>query len=196
MFKIEAIILKVERIRDTKIRLILFTREYWKVSCWYNKKNFSFWIWDSITCYLERKGGNNFLKNVDWKISAPLENWKYSTVISFMEIISIFMKFMPDWAINEWAFDDYMSLLYGLKIWMIIEGHHYSLYQFRLLKSLGSLNPHKIVLSPVVHYIHEKIGWVSIDTLLGAKEMKQSDKDILQKITLRTLYSMNENVYT
>jgi hypothetical protein len=195
MFKIEAIILKVEKVRDAKIRLILFTREYGKISCWYNKKNFSFWIGDSITCYLERKESNNFLKNVDGKISAPLENWRYSTVIAFMEIISIFMRFIPEWAINEWAFDDYMSLLYWLKIWMNIEGHHYSLYHFRLLKSLGSLNPHQIQLSPVVHYIHEQIGWISINKLLAAKEMKESDREILQKITLKTLYSMNENVY-
>jgi len=105
------------------------------------------------------------------------------------------MKFMPEWAINEWAFDDYMSLLYGLKIWMNIESHHYNLYQFRLLKSLGSLNPHQIQFSPVVHYIHEQIWWISINKLLEAKQMKESDREILQKITLKTLYSMNENVY-
>lgn len=71
MYRFPAIILSITRIRDNNTRIVLLSREYGKITGWWNKKNITgIDIGDIAEVLISREGTKNTIKNVDIKIHA------------------------------------------------------------------------------------------------------------------------------
>ncbi len=190
MFKTQAIILHVQKIRDSKVRIIFFTREYGRISCWFKKREFSHGIWDIVLIYIERIGSENMLRTVEARQSIIMNTWKYCTIIPFLEIIRIFYALLPESVPHTNIFDDYLWLVLSLREWNIISLFHYILFQFRILKILGIIDGSKLTWNPRMNYIDSHITIVPIRRILESKPLNPWEWELLQKINLQALYRL------
>ncbi len=194
MFKVDAIILEKTQVRDKKIGVHLFTREYGKVFCWYNKKSFHHDIGDIVCLYIERNEGNNAIKNISSSIWVPLENWSYSGLYNFMEIVWLFGKGIADGDPHISIFDDYKNLLMSIRLWIRLEKYHYDLYKFRILKHLWVIHISEKDISPVINYIHTNISKVPINTLISSKKIQNHDALLIERINLKALHEVQKTL--
>jgi recombinational DNA repair protein (RecF pathway) len=136
MFKTESIILKIESIRDNQTRVVLLTREYGKVSCWYRKRQFLHDIGDMIFVVLERDNSTNTIKFTENMYSPRESHWNYSKIRVFLESLALMNTLIPEMAPYASLFHDYRGLLTHMQKSESLHEHHYLLFQFRILRTL------------------------------------------------------------
>ncbi len=101
----------IQKIRDSNFRIILLTREYGKISCWHKTKNCGYDTGDIINISIERIGTINTIKYVDGIMSISGKDWDYNGIISFLELIVLLGKYIPESMPHPAIFDDYSNLL-------------------------------------------------------------------------------------
>lgn len=190
MFKTPAIILSIQRIRDTKFRVILFTREYWRVTCWFNKKDLSKDIGDAVMVHIERIWRENIIKHIDVITRVDFGIWNYETIMLFLEIIRMFSVLLPDSVPHVGVFDDYTRLLKVLREWTVLESFHYSLLQFRILRILWFVDDSSFREDARMSYIHARVASVPVHKIFESKPLSANEGSLLRKITHETLYSL------
>ena len=107
MFKTESIILSVDTIRDSNIRVVLLTKEYGKISVWYKKKQFPHDMGDIIFTTIDRQGSLNLLKYTESMMSPREEQWSYQKIRIFLESIALIHALAPEMAPYMNIFRDY-----------------------------------------------------------------------------------------
>jgi len=95
MFRSKGIVLNIQKIRDNQIRIVLFTREYGKITCW-SKKQISADIGCIISIFIERKGNQNLLKTHETLASAGDMFQKYDEVICFLQLLDSLNLMLPE----------------------------------------------------------------------------------------------------
>lgn len=191
MFKTEAVILNIQRIRDNQQRLVLFTKEYGKVSCWNRKKGGFFDIWDLVNISIDRSmGWENIAKDIEIKDRPYSQNWKFETIICFLEILRIFEKLLPESSPHQTLFRDYLSLLKGIKEPNQLHTSHYFLFELRILKMLGFVNGNDFSKTERLQYIHKSISEVPIWKILESKPIYEEEWIFIKQMNQKTLYQL------
>lgn len=188
MFKTEAIILSIYRIQDGNTRITLLSKEYWKISCWYKKKQFLHDIGDIIFLTIDRVGSINVLKYSE-SISSPREeSWNYNKILVFLESLALMNTLIPDMSPYANIFQDYKWLLIHMSNQLSLEEHHYVLFQFRILRSLWYIGNDKFQSSPIWRYIYDNVLHTPLSQLLSSKKLKEWDVDTIRWANREAIY--------
>ena len=90
MYKTNAVILSISRIRDNQTRIVMISQEYGKITGWWSKKNISgIDLGDIIEVLISRDGGKNQVKNIDIKTPGWSRTWNYVRIVAFLETLRI-----------------------------------------------------------------------------------------------------------
>ena len=188
VFKITWIILLTQKIRDNNFRIILLTREYWKISCWHKTKWLPYDLWDIVHASIERNWVINHFKQLERIESLGWMTWSYASIIEFLWLLSLLHEFLADGMSYPSLFDDYGSLFWYIKWGGHTEVHHFLLLKIRTLKTLWVLNPNDINSTPVLRYIYHNIRSSPIHKIVTSKPLDIADLTTLQVTIENTLH--------
>lgn len=189
MYRFRAIILNITRIRDNSTRIVMMTREYWKITGWWNKKNITgIDLWDVIEVIISREGTKNSIKNLDLVTSWWNRDWNYLQISYFLKTLKTISQISIEGQECTVLYDDtYFLIRYGLKNPMT--QCHYSIFQMRILKSLGSMNPELFANDPVLNYIYNNISTTPLERILSAN-IKNIHIETIEQINLNSIYTL------
>ena len=110
MFRTHAIVLYIQKIRDNQKRIILFSRDYGKITCW-SKKNVLPDIGNIVSVVIERRGNENHIKTIDTidSLGDTFEN--YEQVYNFLTLIETLYRLLPDALEHRNIYDDILELV-------------------------------------------------------------------------------------
>mgnify|MGYP006051565439 CR=1 FL=1 len=191
MYRFRAIILNITRIRDNNTRIVMLTREYWKITWWWSKKNITgIDLWDVVEVLISRDENKNTIKNVDFVTSWWNKNWNYSQIFSFLKTLHIINQISIDNHECFQLFDDtYFLIRYGIK--NVLNSDQYTIFQMRVLKSLWSMNPDILGNDPILQYIYKNITHSPLERVLSAN-IKNNHINIIEQANLNSLYTLKQ----
>lgn len=191
MYRFRAIILNITRIRDNNTRIVMLTREYWKITWWWSKKNITgIDLWDVVEVLISRDENKNTIKNVDFVTSWWNKNWNYSQIFSFLKTLHIINQISIDNHECFQLFDDtYFLIRYGIK--NILNSDQYTIFQMRVLKSLWSMNPDILGNDPILQYIYKNITHSPLERVLSAN-IKNNHINIIEQANLNSIYTLKQ----
>lgn len=191
MFRTHAIILSTQKIRDQFTRVILFTKEYWKINSWH-KKGILPDITSLCEIQIERENGFNIIKNIekirriwDFHIST------YDNIHEFLTIFHILTTLLPDSSEHRSIFDDIENII-TLNSIEAKPSEFYTMIQARILKKLWYLDDARFEETPLHRYIYDHLEIASISAISHSKPIPV---DILQGIRLSILESEHRITY-
>lgn len=138
MYRVQAIILYRQTIRDNQSRTILFSQDFWKITTW-EKWNQGWDIWSTIEALIERIRWQNHLKKIEILNVPSLSGWSYEEVAEYLYIFQMLYSALPDWVEHLWLYRDihyFTSMVNSLvgKVCFI------TYLQARIMKKLGYLD--------------------------------------------------------
>ncbi len=168
----------------------MISQEYGKITGWWNKKNISgIDLGDIIEVLISRDGGKNQVKNIDIKIPWWSRNWNYVRIVAFLETLHIVNKMSREWAECRSLYEDTAGFInYGRSQDMSL-GHH-TVFQMRILKSLGSMDKSILGDDPILRYIYDNISHTSLERILSSSNVKTEHIEKIQQANLYSLYML------
>ncbi|MBP6981860.1 recombination protein O N-terminal domain-containing protein [Candidatus Gracilibacteria bacterium] len=187
MFRVKAIIIHKQKIRDGQIRVVIFTKEFGKITAWH-KKQICPGIGSMNEIHIERNGGQNHIKNIETIQSISGETWKYEEVIEFLRILQTLYELLPDSSEHITIYEDIEKMLFfiqeaNLKIQTLFLTH------IRILKKLGSLKEEIFSEVDILRYIYINIDKKSMESILGSNTIDEMHINILKKAVEESRYS-------
>lgn len=190
MYKVQAVILSIQRIRDNQTRVVMISREYGKITGWWNKKNITgIDIWDLIEVLISRQESKNLIKNIDIQIPGWSKSWNYGRIISFLDTLHMVNKMSIEWSECYTLYEDIAKFITYGKSQDINIGHH-TVFQMRILKSLGSMDQGMLGTDPILRYIYDHISDTPLDRILSSSTLKTEHIAKIQQINLHSLYML------
>lgn len=200
MFRSQVIVLYIQKIRDDRTRLILFSKEYGKITCW-SKKQVLTDIGNIANILVERKWWENQLKSIDTIGSLDAILGSYDEVRHFLDILWALYKLLPESAEQRSLYDDIYwlirifpsrkSLDIDANIFSIWNIQLFILIHIRILKKLWFLNQWLFEESDILKYVYEHIEKKMIQEIALAKSLEHTLIESLKKIISQTHYSLN-----
>ncbi len=190
MFKTQAIILHIHKIRDLQWRIIVFSREYGKISCWTYKTKFDHDIGDIVMLVLERKGWRNIVSKVEQFLSNQKPIWHYDALKRFLEIIKTLYLLLPEMVPQNQIFWDYKKLIEFHNTCEVLDDI-YTLFLLRILKTLWFVGEDEFRENQVLLYIFRNIESEKIQKILETKKLQTSDRETIDKINLLCLHRIS-----
>lgn len=200
MFRSQVIVLYIQKIRDDRTRLILFSKEYGKITCWSKKQVLSD-IGNIANILIERKWWENYLKSIDTVVSLDSKLQSYDEISHFLDMIRTLYRLLPDSAEQRWLYDDIHELIYTFQtreilninknIFSIWNIQLFILIHIRILKKLGFLNQWLFHGSDILKYIYLHIEKKLIQEIAEGKSLEQNLIETLKSIILQTHYSLS-----
>lgn len=190
MFRSQAVILSLQKIRDNQIRIILFTQEYGKVSCWSKKPIWSD-VGNIVLVVIERKGTENHLKNIETIISLGDSLGDFDSVIEMLHFLEMLYRIIPESLELKWIYKDISET------WQIIKERWHSLWkdgiiqllilvQLRVLKKLGFLRQEYFEDTQVLLYIYRHIHSKNLTEIAEGKVLESKILNNLRENILKT----------
>ena len=200
MFRSQVIVLYIQKIRDDRTRLILFSKEYGRITCWSKKQVLSD-IGNIASVLMERKWRENYLKSIDTIVSVDLMLESYEEISHFLDMIKTLYNLLPESVEQRWLYDDIHELLrifpdrrmlnMRQEIFSIWNIQLFILIHIRILKKLGFLNQWLFHGSDILQYIYHHVEKKLIREIIDGKSLEQNLIESLKKIILQTHYSLN-----
>ena len=165
----------------------MISRDYGKISGWWSKKNISgIDIWDVVEVVLSRDGNKNTIKNIDIQIPSWSREWSYIRIIAFLESIKIISNITREWVECRSLYDDTLLYIsYGRD--GIMDIGQDTVFQMRILKSLGSMDREALGWDPVLGYIYDHITETPLRRIFGQMKIKKEHIDIIKQVNLCSL---------
>lgn len=198
MFRTHAIVLYIQKIRDNQKRIILFSRDYGKITCW-SKKNVLPDIGNVVSVVIERRGNENHVKTIDTidSLGDTFEN--YEQVYNFLTLIETLYRLLPDALEHRNIYDDILELVQCMsqrykkewknpEIWKI---QLFILINIRILKRLWFLRQEVFLESNILDYIYRNIEKKSISDIAQWKHLSNDVITSLREIILHTHYNFH-----
>ncbi len=169
----------------------MITPEYGKITGWWNKKNITgIDLWDVVEVLLSRDTHKNTIKNMEVTVSWWNRNWDYLRIVSFLETLRIITKISVDGHECRSLYDDtYLFIAYGHRASMNV--YHYSIFQMRILKALGSMDPAVLWDDSIMHSIYEHISHTPLERILSSSKIKWEHITKIQQINLHSIYMLD-----
>lgn len=170
----------------------MISSEYGKITGWWNKKNITgIDLWDIIEVLVSRENNKNSIKNIEVITSWWNKDWDYIRILWFLETLHVISKISKDW--------DDCSLLYAdtelfIEYWNreTIQPHHYSIFQMRILKALGSMDPELIWDDAILRYIYQHISHTPLERILWSSNIKSNHIIKIQQINFHSIYMLEK----
>ena len=170
----------------------MISSEYWKITGWWNKKNITgIDLWDIVEGLISRESSRNTIKGVDLLTSWWNKNWDYSKILSFLEILHLVNKISKDWSDCGSLFAD---TSFFIEYWNreILKPYHYSIFQMRILKSLGTMDPEIIWDDAILRYIYQHISHTPLERILWSSNIKNNHITKIQQINFHSIYMLEK----
>jgi hypothetical protein len=172
------------------MRIVMISQEYGKITGWWNKKNVT-WIdlGDIIEVLISRDGGINQIKNIDIKTSGWSRHWGYMRIVAFLETLCIINKMTREWAECRSLYEDTaLFITYGIS--QDITLWHHSVFQMRILKSLGSMDRDALGDDPILRYIYDHVSHTPLNRILSSSNVRTEHITKIQQVNLHSLYML------
>ncbi len=168
----------------------MISREYWKITGWWNKKNITgIDIGDIVEILISRDGNKNTIKDLDLITSWWNKKWDYTTIILFLETISLINKITIDGNDYGMLYED-TSLFIEYSNRENVNLYHYSIFQMRILKALGSMDQEIFGEDAILRYIYKNISHTPLERILSSENLKNEHITQIQKINLHSIYML------
>lgn len=179
MFRSHALIIHKHKIRDGQTRIVLFSREFGRVTAW-SKKNNTPGVGSLHEVQIERIGNLNHIKSFDTSTDISWEWWKYIEVFGFLQIMQTLYQMLPESHEQMSIYDDIRELIENLhthtdRQQALLLGH------VRVLKKLGSLRNTFLDPDILCRYIYTHIDKKSMKSILLWKNIKSIQRSLLSK---------------
>jgi hypothetical protein len=166
---------------------VLLSREYGKITAWWNKKNVTgIDIGDIADILLSREWGKNTLKSVDIKVHGWSKWWQYDRIIAFLETIHIVGKMGMEWQESRWLYED-LSRCIQIGKTQDMSISQYTIFQMRILKSLGVMNGERFTRDSILRYIYENVSHTPLERVLLASPLKMEHLTEIRMANLQSL---------
>ena len=168
----------------------MISREYGKITGWWNKKNITgIDLWDIIEVLISRDGSKNSIKNIDIKTPGWSRTWNYMRIVAFLETLRIVNKMSIEGAECRSLYEDTAGFItYGRS--QDMDTWHHTVFQMRILKSLGSMDPELLGDDPILRYIYDHISHTPLDRILSSANIRREHIDQIQQANLHSLYML------
>ena len=183
MFRTEAIILHTQAIRDNQVRLIVFSKEFWKVTIWQKRKLIPE-IWSICELTIERKWKENILQSIEIQRIFPGDGQEYKIVLEFLELLSSLYHSLPEGLCLEHIYQDCHELISNLSDQGKNNHDILMLTHFRILKKLWYIGEPENG-NEVISYVYQEVSIKSMKSILCTKPLNLSIKLYLQSAILK-----------
>lgn len=190
MYRIQAIILNISRIRENQTRIVMMSREYGKITGWWSKKNISgIDLWDIVEVFILREWSRNTIKNIEIKTPGWSRTWNYIRIVAFMETLRIINKMSMEGIEQSSLYEDIAGFIRYGRTQDMNTGHH-TIFQMRILKSLGSMDRATLWDDPILNYIYDHISHTPLERILSSSNVKNEHITKIEQINLHSLYML------
>ena len=192
LYRFRAIILNINKIRDNNTRIVFISHEYGKITGWWNKKDIS-WvdIWDIVEVLISRDTSKNIIKSIEIIMPGWHKNWNYTRIYSFLETLHLVSKISIDGQDCPQLYNDLLFFIeYGIK--QDIDISQYTIFQMRLLKAIGSMNPEMFWDDNILQYIYNNISHTPLEKILSSSKIKDEHVSKIKQINLHSIYMLNK----
>lgn len=164
VFSTDAIILKKTQIRDNKGLCIIYTKDFWKITCFVteSKTKSPVDIGGIINVQIKVTGQTNVIQSYKIKRALDYGTLAYQELRNILEIVALIQKTLPEWVPNSTLFDDYLKLLPYLET-NERNAVATEFFKFKLAKYLWISLPHEH--DPELQKIHSNIDRVNLARL-------------------------------
>lgn len=192
MYRIQALILNIQQIRDSQTRIILLSEEYGKISVWWYKKNISgIDLGDIVEVIVSRSSSKNIIHEIRTQYSAWNKSWNYATIHSFLDTLKIISSITVEWMEYRWIYQDAKELIQSIQT-KDLSLSHYVIFQMRMLKRIGSMDSQGFTDEPILHYIYENISKTPLEKIFSSQKFRDGDIEKIQKANWQSLYLLND----
>lgn len=164
MYRVNAIILYRQAIRDNHIRTVLFSEEFGKITAWEKRQE----IWDignRVEVLIDRIGWQNQIKKLDITNILSLDTWSYDEVIEYLILLQILYEALPEWGEQRYLYRDMREFLdvINTNVWKVCILY---IMQARILKRLGYLSKSYYEWTSHLMNLYESMTQVSMKSML------------------------------
>ena len=182
MYRVQAIILYRQIIRDNQIRTILFSQDFGKITVW-EKWHQGGDIGSSIEALIERTHWQNQLKKIDILRIPSLSGCSYEEISEYLHLFQILYTALPDGVEHLSIYRDIFYFINTIDsiVWKV-----YSIVymQARLMKNLGYLDStHYKVSRDLLEFYTSTLSW-SMKSMLWEITLASSDYAIIRSSIL------------
>ncbi len=196
MYRAQWILLYKQKIRDNQIRIILFTREFGKVTCW-SKKPIQSDIGNIVSLMIDRKNGMNLIHSIDTTHSIDDIFSTYEEIMTFLSVVHSLYILLPESMEHRSIYDDIVRSLEvwkrewsleNIRVWIV---QFFILIHIRILKKLWFLRSELFHISEVLGYIYAQIDQKNIYQISASKILPDISLSKLREIILHTHHSLH-----
>lgn len=173
MYRIQAIILYRQKIRDERVRTVLFCEEYGKITAWEKGKELGD-IGNIVEVLIERKAWQNHIKNLHVLSLPGLDGWQYEEVIEYLHLLHILYECLPEWSENRWLYNSLVQFIKWIE-WKVGKVWFINLMQSKILKILWYLNPRFYESSDSLRSLYSIIHTCSMKSMFSEVCISQED---------------------
>lgn len=187
MYRIQAIILYKQIIRDDQIRIILFSEEYGKITAW--EKWNSWWdIGSRVEVLIDRKDGQNKIKKLDILSLPSLDSWSYESVLEYLYLMQILYDTLPEWAEQRGTYRDVSECICSIDalVWKV--GILLSM-QVRVLKNMWYLNISFFSWFQTLSEWYKTIHSISMKSMLSDTTLCDTHRDAIKTAILEARHT-------
>ncbi len=182
MYRVQAIILYRQIIRDNQIRTVLFSQDFWKITTW---EKWHHWgdIWSNIEALIERAQWQNQLKKIDIIHIPSLSGWSYEEVAEYLHLFQILYSALPDGVEHLWLYRDIYFFINNIDsvVWKV---YFITYMQARIMKNLWYLNKSYYSSSSLLSEFYRlTLSW-SMKSMLSEKTLSHDEYAIVRSSIL------------
>lgn len=201
MYVLHAILLSKQTIRDNQIRVVLFTREFWKITAWAKKAYVSSDIWVIVEALIERKKQENIIHKLH-PLSIPKnDGWDYRATIEFLTLFHLIKEILPEWLEQKSIFEDTAEVLQHLSNiqmnwWMNNKTlvQLFILMKARLMKKQWFLKQELFSWSPTLPAIYQRLDIASMKSMISSKYIQDSCLCTIENAVHEWIHSIKNRI--
>ncbi len=109
MFKIDAIVLKKNYIKENNIIITLFSKDFGKINVWFKESKLKspIDIWNIINCLVKTKNNINICDSYKIKICIDYSNLNFKSIQNILDLLNYIYQLIPENLPLEDIFNDY-----------------------------------------------------------------------------------------
>lgn len=185
MYTFDAVILEKTIVREKNIRLVVLSKDYWKITIWYKKQLTGVDLGDIARIIVKREWSINIAKTIETKYYLMAKKWNFETLFAFLSLLKTIKVCTADEDSAEKIYTDYEKSLKFFSENFSIDS--ILLLEMRLFKHLGSLNPDFFQSDAVLEYIYNKISTTPLEKILKSQKLQNKHQEIIKKSNLFSL---------
>ena len=189
MYRVQAIILYRQIIRDNQVRTVLFSHDFWKITAW--EKWHQWWdIWSTVEVLIERASWQNQLKKIDIQKTPSHSGWSYEELSEYLYLFQMLYMSLPDWVEHLGLYKDLICFLHSIDsiVWKV---YFITCMQARIMKNLGYLDNSYYSKNPILlKFYKDTLSW-SMKSMLWENTLSSVEYILIRSSILEARHTYN-----